>query len=59
MNIDKKEGHVAPTALFSVNKDKGTLPGQQIGLYNNAEKNDVSQAVQILNPDTNSMKSRG
>ncbi|WP_276858544.1 hypothetical protein [Bacteroides fluxus] len=59
MNIDKKEGHGAPIALFSVNNDKGTLPGQQIGLYNNAEKKDVSQAVLMLNPDTNSMKSRG
>lgn len=38
---------------------KGTVPGQQIGLYSKADNNEVRQVVKILNPDRNSMESRG
>ena len=53
MNIDKK------VALSQAEHEKGTVPGQQIGLYGNADKRDVRQVVKILNPDKNSMESRG
>lgn len=39
--------------------EKGTVPGQQIGLYGKANKKDVRQVVKILNPDVDSMESRG
>jgi phosphoribosylaminoimidazole carboxylase (NCAIR synthetase) len=48
MNIDKNK-----------KKKKEMLPGQQIGLYGKADKKDVRQMVKILNPDKNSMESRG
>ncbi|MCD8183603.1 MAG: hypothetical protein LUE99_11575, partial [Bacteroides sp.] len=38
---------------------KETVPGQQIGLYGEADKKNVEQVVKILNPDKNSMESRG
>lgn len=38
---------------------KETVPGQQIGLYGNADKKDVSQMVKMLNPGKHSMESRG
>ena len=60
MNIDKKAGHIDPkVALSQAEHEKGTVPGQQIGLYGNADKRDVRQVVKILNPDKNSMESRG
>lgn len=60
MNMDKKAGHNAPKAtLPQAENEKGTVPGQQIGLYGNADKRDVRQVVKILNPDKNSMESRG
>ena len=58
MNIDKKAGHIDPkVALSQAEHEKGTVPGQQIGLYGNADKRDVRQVVKILNPDKNSMES--
>ena len=55
MNIDKKAGHIDPkVALSQAEHEKGTVPGQQIGLYGNADKRDVRQVVKILNPDKNS-----
>ena len=39
MNIDKKAGHIDPkVALSQAEHEKGTVPGQQIGLYGNADK---------------------
>lgn len=59
MNIDKKAGHIDPkVALSQAEHEKGTVPGQQIGLYGNADKRDVRQVVKILNPDKNSMEQR-
>ena len=46
MNIDKKAGHIDPkVALSQAEHEKGTVPGQQIGLYGNADKRDVRQVV--------------
>ena len=60
MNIDKKAGHIVERgAGAQAEHEKGTVPGQQIGLYGNADKRDVRQVVKILNPDKNSMESRG
>ncbi|WP_296121830.1 hypothetical protein [uncultured Bacteroides sp.] len=60
MNIDKKAEHSAPkVALPQAEHEKETVPGQQIGLYGDADKKDVRQVVKILNPDKNSMESRG
>ena len=60
MNIDQKEGHIySKVACSQAEHEKGTVPGQQIGLYGNADKRDVRQVVKILNPDKNSMESRG
>lgn len=39
--------------------EKGTVPGQQIGLYSKANNKEVRQVVKILNPDKNSLESRG
>lgn len=38
MNMDKKAGHNAPKAtLPQAENEKGTVPGQQIGLYSKAD----------------------
>lgn len=39
--------------------EKGTVPGQQIGLYSKVNNKEVRQVVKILNPDKNSLESRG
>lgn len=41
------------------NEKEETVPGQQIGLYSEADSKEVCQVVDILNPDKNSMESRG
>lgn len=35
------------------------LPGQQLGQYSDADKKDVRHMVDELNPDKNSLDSRG
>lgn len=45
--------------MIDKKKKKEMPPGQQIGLYSKADKKDVRQMVKILNPDKNSMESRG
>ena len=48
MNIDKKAGHIDPkVALSQAEHEKGTVPGQQIGLYGNADKRDVRQRLTL------------
>ena len=44
MNIDKKAGHIDPKVALSQAEH---------------DKRDVRQVVKILNPDKNSMESRG
>ena len=39
--------------------EKGTVPGQQIGIYSKASQKEVRQVVKMLNPDKNSLESRG
>lgn len=59
-NKKKHEGQEAPEQPSqSVKSEKGILPGQQIGLYSKADKKEVRQVVKILNPDKNSLESRG
>lgn len=61
MNIDKKAGHIDPkVALSQAEHEKGTVPGQQIGLYSKADNRDVKQMVRMLNsPEEQSQKDRG
>ncbi|NVK93139.1 hypothetical protein HU824_07990 [Bacteroides sp. L10-4] len=61
MNMDKKAGHNAPKAtLPQAENEKGTVPGQQIGLYSKADNRDVKQMVRMLNsPEEQSQKDRG
>ena len=61
MNMDKKAGHGAPEAtLPHVENEKGTVPGQQIGLYSKADNRDLRQMVRMLNsPQEQSQKDRG
>ena len=66
MNQEKKKEECdAPHAASSPEQvpEKGneaeTVPGQQIGLYGKADKKDVRRMVKILNPDKDSMESRG
>lgn len=63
MNTDKKKEHDAANASPQAEKqpaeEKGTVPGQQIGLYSKADNKEVRQVVRILNPDESSMESRG
>lgn len=63
MNTDKKKEPDAANASLQSDErltdEKGTVPGQQIGLYSKANHKEVRQVVQILNPDKNSMESRG
>ena len=54
MNIDKKAGHIDPkVALSQAEHEKGTVPGQQIGLYGNADKRDVRQVVTVWRAEVN------
>lgn len=64
MNTDyKKNEHDAPSASFKAEQlpanEKKTLPGRQIGLYSKADRKEVRQVVEILNPDNSSLGSRG
>lgn len=40
-------------------KKQEVLPGQQIAIYSEATKKDVREVVKELNPDINSLGSRG
>ena len=40
-------------------KKQEVLPGQQIAVYSEATKKDVREVVKELNPDINSLGSRG
>nr|WP_302829963.1 hypothetical protein [uncultured Bacteroides sp.] len=64
MNTKKKnEENAAQEATLrseeALINEKGTVPGQQIGLYSKANNKEVRQVVKILNPDKNSLESRG
>lgn len=51
--------HASSQPMKAWTSGKGTVPGQQIGLYGKADNNEVRQVVKILNPDMGSMESRG
>ncbi len=38
---------------------EGTLPGRQLGLYSKVDKKEVRNMVSEINPDKNSLGSRG
>lgn len=63
MNTDNKKENAGKSASIQTENlltdEKETVPGQQIGLYNEADQVDVCQSVRLLNPDDNSMESRG
>ncbi|WP_018667949.1 hypothetical protein [Bacteroides gallinarum] len=66
MNQEKKKEecgapHAAPSPeqVLEKGNEAETVPGQQIGLYGKADKKDVRRMVKILNPDKDSMESRG
>jgi len=64
MNMDNKKACDAKEASCRsagpLRNEKETVPGQQIGLYSNADKRDVSQMVRMLNsPEEQSQKDRG
>ena len=43
-----------------IQKDaEGTLPGRQLGLYSKVDKKEVRNMVSEINPDKNSLGSRG
>lgn len=64
MKTEKNEMKVnaqgaSPQSVKPLANEKGIVPGQQIGLYSKANKKEVRQVVEILNPDMSSMESRG
>lgn len=63
MNTENKKENDSKNASIQTENlltdEKETVPGQQIGLYNEADKIDVCESVRLLNPDDNSMESRG
>ena len=64
MKTEKNEKKVntqeaSPQSAKPLANEKGIVPGQQIGLYSKANHKEIRQVVKILNPDMNSMESRG
>lgn len=63
MNTKKKVEHDAQGVSLQSEEalinEKGTVPGQQIGAYSKVDQKEVRQVVKILNPDKNSLESRG
>ncbi|MDE6347848.1 MAG: hypothetical protein K2L60_04120 [Bacteroides sp.] len=64
MNKDNKKVSDAREASCRseepLRNEKETVPGQQIGLYSKADKQDVRQMVRMLNsPEEQSQKDRG
>lgn len=56
---DSQHGSLQSKQVSANENENETAPGLQIGLYGKADKKDVRQMVKILNPDKNSMESRG
>lgn len=57
--MEKKKKADSKATVQPLKNAKHSLPGQQIGLYGGDEKQDVKDMVKTLNPDSQSMKSRG
>ena len=57
--MDKKD-EKALEEKSKIQKDaEGTLPGRQFGLYSKVDKKEVRNMVSEINPDKNSLGSRG
>ena len=57
--MDKKD-EKALEEKSKIQKDaEGTLPGRQLGLYSKVDKKEVRNMVSEINPDKNSLGSRG
>ena len=54
--VSSKKGRVQ---LKIESKKQEVLPGQQIAVYSKATKKEVQEVVKELNPDLNSLGSRG
>lgn len=57
MDNKKKTGCKVKNATLQ--NAKQSLPGQQMGLYGDDGKQDVKDMVKKMNPDSNSLNSRG
>ena len=56
--MDKKE-EKALENKSKIQKSEETLPGRQLGLYSKVDKKEVRNMVSEINPDKNSLGSRG
>ena len=57
--MDKKEEKALENKSKMQKSAEETLPGRQLGLYSKVDKNDVRNMVSEINPDKNSLGSRG
>ena len=60
LKLSKKKDEKALEEKSKIQKDaEGTLPGRQLGLYSKVDKKEVRNMVSEINPDKNSLGSRG
>ena len=58
--MEKKEEEKALETKSKMQKNiEGRLPGRQLGLYTKIDKKEVRNMVSEINPDKNSLDSRG
>ena len=57
--MDKKEEKTLEEKSKIQTNAEGTLPGRQLGLYSKVDKKEVRTMVSEINPDKNSLGSRG
>ncbi len=59
MDTKKRKSSKEKVQLEIESKKQEALPGQQIAVYSEATKKEVREVVKELNPDRNSLGSRG
>ena len=57
--MDKKEEKALENKSKMQKSAEETLPGRQLGLYSKVDKKEVRNMVSEINPDKNSLGSRG
>ena len=57
--MDKKEEKALENKSKIQKRAEETLPGRQLGLYSKVDKKEVRNMVSEINPDKNSLGSRG
>ena len=57
--MDKKEEKALEDKSMMQKNAEETLPGRQLGLYSKVDKKEVRKMVSEINPDKNSLGSRG